>query len=145
MKTVIRIQMACALLVIVSAFANAQSKEDVRDFKVRAGKRQIILASGESGTMELQVKRSKRFKNREIKLSINPAALPQGVAVEFEPNPTRDQVNVMRINADSDALPGSYFLIVNGETSLLRRGLALKLVIEDPKLYHINPRGHGSY
>ena len=135
----IKILTPFALMLLVSAFANGQSKEIIQDFKISSGEKQIILAGGESGTMDLFVKRSKRFKNREIKLSINPAALPQGVDVEFDPNPSTDQWNAMHIHVDPQAIPGSYFLIVNGETPLLSKGLALKIVIEDSKLSHVNP------
>jgi len=124
-----RILLAGWLVLGLSTLAMAQKKEVIKDFKISVAREKLVLTPGTSERIDVYLNRSKRFKNRSIQLSVNHQDLPDGVRVTFGPNPVTDKINWIQLTTEPTTKTGSYFFVVYGETSLLKRGTLVNLLV----------------
>ena len=130
-KKFIMIKMLLAgwLVLGLPTLAVAQQNEVIKDFKIVSRESSISLSPGETARIDLWIKRSERYKNREIKLSVNPQTLPPGLQISFGPNTTKPE-KWMEIKTDPTMKPGNHTLVVYGKSPWLHRGTIIKVQIE---------------
>ena len=83
----IKMFLAGWLVLGLPTLAVAQQKEVIKDFKIVSRESSISLSPGETVRVDLLIKRSKGYKTRKIKLSVNPQTLPKGYRSASDPIP----------------------------------------------------------
>ena len=119
-----------AIAFTLSMFLNyaQQAKEPVKDFNLQFSVTSIEIKRGESGRLDLTIQKSRQFMKGNVKLGTS-SAPPKGIAITFEPSSGVINSSSVDISVATDAVPGTYSLILNGTINKKTKASIVKLII----------------
>jgi len=91
----------------------------------------VIIEKGASKNVTIRVLRGKALANKEVRMEIS-SLLPEGVAVNIEPEVGDCKTAKAIIRVNSSAKADSYFIIFSGTNLYETKGRVLKLIVSEP-------------
>ncbi|HEY3405523.1 MAG TPA: hypothetical protein VGK59_19205 [Ohtaekwangia sp.] len=124
-----KIILLSSVSMLFSIWVQAQSSETlVKDFNLEFSSSSIEVSRGESGRIDLTIQKSKQFQKGNVKLGTG-SSLPKGVTIVYEPSTGVITSSSVSIATTTEAVPGTYNLILNGTINQKTKGVIVKLII----------------
>lgn len=118
-------------LLLMSLGIHAQNVDiPQKEFALNFSANKLELARGENGHLDIGILKSKSYRNNKVKMGIS-SSVPKGVTINFDPANGNFDFTKANISVASDALPGTYQLILNATLSYNTKGSILKLIIKE--------------
>jgi hypothetical protein len=97
----------------------------------------VMIEKGASKKINIRILRAKGLVNKDVRMEIS-SLLPEGVAVDFEPDVGDFKVSKAIIHVGPSAKADSYFIILSGTIQSETKGRILKLIVSEtaPSIMH---------
>ena len=115
------------MVVLLAAQALAQTTP-AKEFTVTITEPNIVLAPGETKSIDVNINRSVKYRKTKIKLYID-NKLPNGVTASFKRAEDYTQTDKMILTASSDATNYNGTLIVKAKSARLTKGTMFNLTV----------------
>lgn len=121
------------ILIILCALVQAPLKAQdqaapEKEFVLRTKTNTIEVSRGSSGTVEVEIVRSKSYQKPEASIRMG-SAVPAGVTISYEPATGVADRSTVSIAVSEQAVPGDYNLILNCTVKYKTKGVILKLKV----------------
>jgi hypothetical protein len=119
------------ILMAASLMAVSQNLEiPQKEFSLSFSEGRVELSRGETGQLNIGVLKSKEYRNRKVQMGIS-SSVPKGVTIAFDPDKGNFDFTKANISVGGDAVPGTYWLILNATLSYKTKGSIVKLTIKE--------------
>ena len=119
------------LVALVSPFSFGQNTTPDKEFTIQLSKTQLDLRPGETNDLTVFISRSKGYAKSKAVFGVS-SALPDGVAVTFEPSDGYVDQGKVTIRLSETVKPGQYSIIFNSTVQRKTKGATLKLNVNPP-------------
>jgi hypothetical protein len=116
------------MMILFAAQAVAQGTTPAKEFTVSIAESNIVLAAGETKTVDVNINRSTKYRKTKIDLYID-NKLPSGVTASFERAADMTQADKLIIKADANATNYNGTLILKASSARLTKGTMFNLTV----------------
>ncbi len=116
------------MVVLFTVQAFGQGTTPAKDFTVSISEPSIVLAPGETKTVDVNINRSVKFRKTKIDLYID-NKLPNGVTASFERAADWTQSDKLILKASSDATNYNGTLVLKASSARLTKGTMFNLTV----------------
>lgn len=116
------------MVVLFAVQALAQGTTPAKDFTVSIAESSIVLAPGETKTVDVSINRSMKFRKTKIDLYID-NKLPNGVTASFERADDLTQADKLVLKADANATNYNGTLVLKASSARLTKGTMFNLTV----------------
>lgn len=116
------------MVILLAVQAMAQDTTPAKEFTVSIAESNIVLAPGETKTVDVKVNRSVKFRKTKIELYID-NKLPNGVTASFERAADWTQADKLILKAESTATNYNGTLILKASSARLTKGTMFNLTV----------------
>lgn len=116
------------MVVLFAVQAFAQGTTPAKDFTVAIAEPSIVLAPGETKTVDVNINRSMKFRKTKIDLYID-NKLPHGVTASFERADDQTQADKLVLKADANATNYNGTLVLKASSARLTKGTMFNLTV----------------
>lgn len=116
------------MVILLAVQAMAQDTTPAKEFTVSIAESNIVLAPGETKTVDVKVNRSVKFRKTKIELYID-NKLPNGVTASFERAADWTQADKLILKAEPTATNYNGTLILKASSARLTKGTMFSLTV----------------
>jgi hypothetical protein len=118
------------VVTIICLFAtwNLSAQSPKNEFLFNTKTTRAELNKGETNHLDLNIVRSKRYEDSEMKLSVG-SGLPNGVQVSFQSADDTANTATAAIVASEAAVAGTYNVVLNCTINNKTKGIIVKLIV----------------
>lgn len=89
----------------------------------------VTVEQGQGKKIRVLVVRAKALADKKVRMGIS-SSLPEGVSINFEPQPSDINLDEAIIQVSPSAKSGSYFVVLSATVQYQTKGRVLKLIIK---------------
>ena len=119
--------MVLILLAALDAQAQSQAVKAKDKFVIKLDNKTPNVEQGKTTEIELQVSRSKQY--RDVAIQLSTSALPEGISVKFDKQTTTSDNVKMTLVSEVDIQAGKYIAILYASHGYVKKGVAFSITV----------------